>query len=310
MASKTRHLRRSSAWSSLRSLMRVPVFNALKKSSMVHRSTCQRMAVFAVSTRLPASASGRLSALAPARPSVVGNSQCRAFFLLGISVADTASMRTGGWPAAAPTSLRWCGCRCALCASCGCACPHKRPAPASVSPIAAARQGDPRDPFRSTFQDHLPLRRTAGAHQQLGAIGCRLAQQFPEIILSIADIDHPRSGTGGGKRRRLVKAAQPAGALLVVDLRAGFHAVDGFAAAERRVQFKQTQRASGQGALKSGMGDNAGGSRARDSIQNAAARITESIGGNLMKAGQSMSAPSTYISEEIHSTVDRTDAVG
>ena len=213
-------------------------------------------------------------------------------------------------PATAPASLRWRGCRCALCASCGCACPRTRPAPASVSPIAAARQGDPRDPFRATFQDHLPLRRTAGAHQQPGAIGCRLAQQFPEIILWIADIDHPRSRTGGGKRRCPVKAAQPAGALLVVDLRAGFHAVDGFAAAERRVQFKQTQRASGQGARKSGMGDNAGGSRARDSIQNAAARITESIGGNLMKAGQSMSAPSTYISEEIHSTVDRGDAVG
>ena len=110
---------------------------------------------------------------------MVSNSQCRAFFLLGVSVADTASMRTGGWPAAVLRRRQ----------------PHFGGADVDVhyAPFAGAlatargqfqrlrrqsrlpREVIPQVCFPAVLEDHLPLRRTAGAHQQPGAVGCRLA---------------------------------------------------------------------------------------------------------------------------------------
>ncbi len=98
MASKARHLRRSSASSRRRSSMRVPTFSAWKKRSIRQRSSCQRSTVRAASR--------------PARPSVVSSIRCSlplSFFLVRrrggfSSMAETAIMRTGGSPAGSVSS--------------------------------------------------------------------------------------------------------------------------------------------------------------------------------------------------------------
>ena len=108
-----------------------------------------------------------------------------------------------------------------------------------------------RSAFPAALEDHLALRRAAGARKQRGARqGCR-CQKGPEISFPVAHIDHAGSGAGRSQFAGTLETLQPADALLVVIFPAGL------VAAERGVQLEQPQRPPGQSGHKPGMNQNA-----------------------------------------------------